>query len=89
MTPHKHAAIIKAWADGAEIQSRDSDFGGSRWQDIEHPNWFPYTEYRIKPKTIKYRLYLDRYGCINAINSGEEPLCHFVKWVGGWQEVEV
>jgi hypothetical protein len=46
--PHKHAEIIKAWADGAEIQARD----GLRnvWVDIiGNPAWTS-ESYRIKPE---------------------------------------
>lgn len=46
--PHKHAELIKAWADGAEIQVRD----GLRnvWVDIiGNPAW-TYESYRIKPE---------------------------------------
>lgn len=42
--PHKHAELIKAWADGAENEYRNpsvSDY----WYDEESPNW---NEYRIK-----------------------------------------
>jgi len=46
-TPHKHAAIIKAWADGYEIQYQTD---GSGWFDIEDPSWHEDTEYRIKPE---------------------------------------
>jgi hypothetical protein len=49
-TPHKHAALIKAWADGAEIQFRRGD----SWYDIQPagipPIWSLSTEYRIKPE---------------------------------------
>jgi len=49
-TPHKHAAIIKAWADGEEIEFLTSKgvwcFVGSC------PAWC-YDEYRIKPKFEK------------------------------------
>ena len=48
MKPHKHAAIIKAWADGAEIQWRDI-FDG-KWFDVESPTWKKDIEYRIKPE---------------------------------------
>ena len=48
-TPHKHAELIKAWADGAEIQYQD--FDGS-WKD-DYPNWVEGTEYRIKPEEKK------------------------------------
>jgi len=48
--PHKHAALIKAWADGAEIEYRDRHNPWTLlpqqgdWDD--HPNF----EYRIKPE---------------------------------------
>lgn len=45
--PHKHAALIKAWADGAEIQVR-SDV--SVWMDVAEPTWKEVWHYRIKPE---------------------------------------
>jgi hypothetical protein len=48
MKPHKHAELIKAWADGAEIQVRISS--SSEWQDSENPYWTKHYEYRIKPE---------------------------------------
>ena len=48
MKPHKHAEIIKAWADGAEIQVRISS--SSEWQDAVNPYWAEHYEYRIKPE---------------------------------------
>lgn len=43
---HKHAELIKAWADGAKIQY----FSGlGYWNDIDYPGWLPTEEYRIKP----------------------------------------
>lgn len=47
--PHKHAALIHAWADGAQIQVQAVD--GS-WKDSDNPWWENDTEYRIKPNTI-------------------------------------
>ena len=45
-TPHKHAALIKAWADGAEIEySVDSRY----WEPASGPLWDRNTQYRIKP----------------------------------------
>ena len=44
--PHKHAEVIKAWADGAEIQCRTSTQG---WFDCEEPLWKEKCEYRVKP----------------------------------------
>lgn len=47
MKPHKHAELIKAWADGAEIEvfSRYND----DWMDCPDPTW-EQEEYRIKPE---------------------------------------
>jgi len=58
MTPHKHAAIIKAWADGAQVQSRLIDDPDSFWIDSNHtPFWDSQTlEYRIKPTVITHDL---------------------------------
>jgi hypothetical protein len=46
--PHKHAEVIKAWADGAEIQSRRRN--NDEWCDTPSPSWYKDTEYRIKPE---------------------------------------
>jgi hypothetical protein len=47
MKPHKHAELIKAWADGHTIQ-RQSKIDG-RWWDQDDPEWDEGYEYRIKP----------------------------------------
>lgn len=47
--PHKHAELIKAWADGAEIELLDS----GRWysyKEGQNPAWNPEFTYRIKPE---------------------------------------
>jgi hypothetical protein len=46
--PHKHAELIKAWADGAEIQYKNHLTKDS-WRDVVMPNWLELTEYRVKP----------------------------------------
>jgi len=52
--PHKHAALIKAWADGAEIEAYD----GNRWLETLKPQWNEKFLYRIKPEpkpdVVKY-----------------------------------
>lgn len=45
-TPHKHSDLIKAWADGAEVQYKSS-VGG--WYDMSQPSWSERGEYRLKP----------------------------------------
>jgi len=47
-TPHKHAELIKAWADGEEIQWR-SDYS-TDWETTSSPSWARHIEYRIKPE---------------------------------------
>ena len=47
-TPHKHAELIKAWAEGATIQFR---FVGEDWATLKSPFWDAKDgEYRIKPE---------------------------------------
>lgn len=46
-TPHKHAELIKAWADGAIIQYKNHV---GDWLDRFKPTWDPGAEYRIKPE---------------------------------------
>ena len=48
--PHKHADLIKAWADGAEIQCYCEDYS---WIDTLNPKWWGFNNYRIKPKEQK------------------------------------
>lgn len=102
MTPHKHAALIKAWADGAEIEYRCADDPlDSTWYHVDTPLWNIYAEYRIKPETIKYRCYLWKTPYYNELkvgvtlgngpNSPEimEQTPTFVRWLTDWIEVEV
>lgn len=49
--PHVHAELIKAWADGAEIQYKN--LTGGEWitfSKTESPCWDPLRCYRIKPQ---------------------------------------
>ena len=48
MKPHKHAELIKQWADGAEIEFWSPDY--KRWVRSRTPEWDADTEYRIKPE---------------------------------------
>lgn len=45
--PHKHAEVIKAWADGADIEFSGD---GSTWVKVENPRWDLDCEYRVKPE---------------------------------------
>lgn len=48
MKPHKHSELIKAWADGHQIQVKY----GSEWRDCQ-PCWHENDEYRIKPRIVR------------------------------------
>lgn len=47
--PHVHAEVIKAWADGAEIEA---EFPNGTWSVVTNPSWFKDCNYRVKPKVI-------------------------------------
>lgn len=49
--PHKYAEVIKAWADGAEIEMREENSSGS-WIPNDRPHWEPRIEYRVKPEPV-------------------------------------
>lgn len=48
--PHKHAELIKAWADGADIEYRGVSYG---WYYAASPKWYVHDTYRIKPAPVK------------------------------------
>lgn len=49
MTPHKHAELIKAWADGQEVEAL-YDAGWIRASPYFNPLTDPQLEWRIKPE---------------------------------------
>lgn len=52
-TPHIHAELIKAWADGAKIQYADGPNPNNPcWHDLDKPTWNPNALYRIKPERV-------------------------------------
>jgi hypothetical protein len=58
MKPHRHAELIKAWADGAEIeQACRNGIGEILWYPFKG-DWQEHYEYRIKsepkPNVVKY-----------------------------------
>lgn len=98
---HKHYDLIVAWANGAEIQARETSYFADDdvWMTTKTPTWCQTIEYRIKPKTIKYRTYLWKdhlghcgvYSCTEKqnIDNDYEYSAEFIKWLSDWQEVEV
>lgn len=74
MKPHKHTELIKAWADGAEIEQREYDDAYRYWD-----SWEPFGgkwlcnddfEYRIKPQPKEDYVFHDH---IRFYDTGGEP----------------
>lgn len=74
--PHKHAALIKAWADNPqlELQFRGHGCQSNCWYNMSPsaPDW-SVSEVRIKPKTIKYRNFLWEPQC--SLTPGKKIVC--------------
>jgi hypothetical protein len=49
--PHKHAELIKQWADGAEIEELGELTNA--WYNCPHPSWGGDITYRIKPQPVE------------------------------------
>ena len=67
--PPVHAEVIKAWADGAEIEYRNTS--NDMWRDVlgNSPAWHSYVQYRVKPKPVfKYHGIMQGLGSFNDFN---------------------
>ena len=92
---HKHADVIIAWANGAEIEYRLGPH--ERWSKSTSPSWQEDCEYRVKPPAKKYRVALFRHdgeepfavvANSQVISDNFEPLLGFVRWLTDWVEYE-
>ena len=61
---HKHADVIIAWANGEAIEYKNLPDG--KWYEIKYPEWGDDTEYRIKPKRVKKK---------GWVNINEDGVC--------------
>ena len=70
-TPHKHAEVIKAWADGEEIEYKA--FAGG-WQPVTNPcpSFYGDFAYRIKPKIVKKEAWVALYAGQVTFQTKEE-----------------
>lgn len=93
---HKHADVIIAWANGAEIEARSST--DRKWVVTCNPTWWEDVEYRVKPVN-KYRVALFRFSsdaastytaCTDIQEEADryEQHEHFVRWLTDWVEYE-
>ena len=63
--PRVHTEVIKAWADGAEIEYRHEDC--HMWRVADSPTWDLYNRYRVKPEpVVKY------HGIMQGVNGWED-----------------
>ena len=92
---HKHAELIKAWADGAIIQLK---VGDARWIDSvdNDPSWDIDSEYRIKPEpkpdVVRYTVCdvrLDRYSVTPSKYDGDNLKLTFCGETGKLMTAEV
>jgi len=80
--PDKHKSIAYAWADGAQIEIKISR---DKWEEIKVPTWSYDSEYRIKPKKVRF-WQNDQY-CIFISYEKDthiERLGQFRKWLTDW-----
>jgi len=81
--PHKHAELIKAWADGAEIQILGRE---SKWIDISMPCWEEFNTFRIKPEPkpdVVVRFYTAQsYGHLTRVAINDEDANLKLIWDG-------
>jgi hypothetical protein len=72
MKPKKHAALIKAWADGAIIETYYTERG--IWEETPYPLFLDDLSYRLKGETnnvIRRQIYMDTLGdivCVPCVN---------------------
>ena len=92
---HKHADVIMAWAEGAEIEYRSHIDGG--WMVTSEPRWLENYEYRVKPPAKKFRVALFKYPGVEAgvsVSNSEHDAerykenGYFVRWLTDWVEYE-
>ena len=70
---HKHADLIKAWAEGAIIECWKVD---DIWSVVENPNWSKTCEYRIKPEPkpdVEFRYTVNSRFLLQGCDSWEKP----------------
>ena len=95
--PRTHAELIKAWADGAEIEW----FYDGAWISIGCPSFLERNKYRIKPQPIvvRYRRYFWGHTESKKVIVGTmhfpcthnpEEGANFIRWIDNdWIEEEV
>jgi len=89
--------IITAFANGEDVQSATAAEcrGPKQWVQTPSPCWDDECEYRIKPKTMRYRVALMKsntntwLGLDSTPNGVTQHSSYFQRWLTDWIEVEV
>jgi len=84
MAKHKHSELIKAWADGAEIEIHEQL---DRWRTIANPAWNTFEQYRVKPEVVAPIYYYqwerlmsqDWISCTNYVTDKEAERCNYTE----------
>ena len=65
MKPHIYAELIKAWADGAEIELKHN----GKWIDAgQQITWYECNEYRLKPQPKPDNV-VEKYICYDSFKN--------------------
>lgn len=77
---HKHADLIIAWAEGAEIEWLNGD---NTWEPAKNPGWHNNFKYRIKPKKPKWYEDIPPQGILCWVRNHDrfEPVIDIIKGV--------
>lgn len=98
---HIHADILRAIADGKEVEGNYTDFGDKHWYTANseyNPMTHPSHRWRIKPEkqVLKYRVALMDDGIFYTTTVDNEKDArylkeqdYFVHWLGDWKEAEM
>jgi len=66
--PHKWAEVIKAWADGAEIEFKNVY---DEWVPLINPFWDNTHEYRIKPQPQYLYVFANGIETLVSVDEGK------------------
>ena len=91
---HKHADLIIAWANGAQIQYKS--INDKTWRDLDFPAWDSSGHYRIKPEPkpdcVRYYEVCKGFGGLSQMHyhnlkatydgeTGELKSAEVIKWI--------
>lgn len=85
---HVHYDVIVAHAEGKKIQRWSTECGC--WLDVDEPPFHAHMRFRVKPRSIRVRLFMGICGNVKAVTEEEFDLNHSgTKWLTQIFEREV